>query len=577
MLICMQLLLNPKKVDIERQSENNMLCLFDITEDAQRYIFSRALPLSPLTVYNTSKEAREWMTALVTHVRDDQDFRMVCAAGDMLSLLCDVLPHDTYTVTRERALIGLSEAFKVGNTTIMDLLFSLPVAKGDAFFQPCFSVACSVGSYKTATAVAVRWGLSQRPNPTKQDINVRVFIEACRQENTPLLAEMIPGLETGAWRPCWTGLFNACEQGNERMFNFFFQYISDELDTNSMNTILGYALEGGGLAIVSTLLGKGATYVRGIQGDLCYTAYTSMVDLTPILTLVPAFTPELLDYAATTNNVSFLKRVIDQSPVFYVLTQQDIDSSFRKACSVPNIEFNGEVIQYLLSLGASDYNSALMSGCEQLNIPLVKELLYMGANVYSEALKYVCGPKSKFRDQTSNAACVELAIILIDDAPTGTDFDDAFDGAVRNRRLELVNLIIDKGDLSVECLNKYLYQLSIHGFSDSVKRIITKGATDVNEALRLASAKAQSSTIEILIENGADNLDVALLMLCYFSENTPRAVQRSEIARLLIQKGASVIQIALDLCSKSYDEADGINAHKRVIDVLRNSLNGVHQ
>lgn len=342
-----------------------MFTLFDLTEDAQRVVLSMSQPLTPIHLYHTSTEARACMRRLVVPFVNDNDFKIACTRGDILSILYNTSPHGKYLVDENRLIVGLVEALKTDNDLLIKFLVLLPVRKGKEFFQEAFKVACKEGTFSAAAKLAHQWAYTHGERLNNKMILIKIFKGACLQGNIRLLDEALRKVPHShkSWRPMHVGLSLACKKGDMHLFSFFLEHLSGVLPDPLKPTILEHALEGGKALIIAKLLEMGALQSPRVVSHARYNIYEGVEDLVPVLTLVPRVAVELLYHASSNNNSDMFERVWAQSKGIFRFSQEHINSAFLRACASPNIRITDDLIQKLLNLGANNFDEALMELC----------------------------------------------------------------------------------------------------------------------------------------------------------------------------------------------------------------------
>jgi ankyrin repeat protein len=152
---------------------------------------------------------------------------------------------------------------------------------------------------------------------------------------------------------------------------------------------------------------------------------------------------------------------------------------------------NHEFVNWILSLGCTNYDNGLLGACAGGNDDLTFFMIELGAN----------------------------------------DFKGAFIQTAKHGQLRLGKLLAEKYTLTLNAFNLSLGRACCNDDRPFVDFCIDKGCTNWDYGLRMASACGNVSIIDLMIEKGG-NLSEGLMGAC--------AANRIDIVKLILSKGASV-------------------------------------
>ncbi len=99
-------------------------------------------------------------------------------------------------------------------------------------------------------------------------------------------------------------------------------------------------------------------------------------------------------------------------------------------------------------------------------------------------------------------------------------------------------------------LSQGLLLAGLHGHIDIAQLLIDNGATDINMGLYGACSFGKLSIVKFMLDKGANSLDFGLETVCRVKSRAIDVSQLNDIIRLLIQRGAN----ECSHCHKSMQE-----------------------
>jgi ankyrin repeat protein len=276
-----------------------------------------------------------------------------------------------------------------------------------------------------------------------------------------------------------------------------------------------------------------------------------------------------------------------------------------------------DIIDFLLSHGANDYNRALIAAIRNKNPDLVQFFLRLGIDNYIDALNAaaVIGDLDLVRHflnllrahqgnwlganqlawatfmaaRENHSAVVdelvrqgadlnaalrgaafgnhrELVQQLIDQG--ATDFDAAMEEAASKNHQSLIEFFMSRGANQPADLNQALVGAARGGHVDLMMFLLDHGANDVNSALVVAARRSPihqgvSDAVDFLLDHGANNYNQALIAAAAGLGN------RTPILQQMIDHGATAVNQAL----RAAAERGKINAIEFLIDHGATNLN----
>lgn len=182
----------------------------------------------------------------------------------------------------------------------------------------------------------------------------------------------------------------------------------------------------------------------------------------------------------------------------------------------------------------TNYNIALCYACHFERIDIVKYLISIGANDWNDGLVSAC-----------NSGNVELVNFMIHKG--ATDWNGGIRASATYGKIKITEIMLQHKPSN---LSQGLLLAGLHGHIDIAQLLIDNGATDINMGLYGACSFGKLSIVKFMLDKGANSLDFGLETVCRVKSRAIDVSQLNDIIRLLIQRGAN----ECSHCHKSMQE-----------------------
>lgn len=447
-----------------------MLRLSDITEDAVRIIASNLLYTSQISMYNSSDGFRQLMCEVISPISEVSDFVRCCEKGEVLSLLYDGVHGQGHICRRAGFDTALETAFKSNDLHFLQFLllysekyygtsngaevgnYKVPIK----FFKKYLSMAFAYSSLEIVNYVLKEAKKTFSASVFARFIHAtlsRYFNVACCLSNILLLSEILkeerwPFKIQFSLKILERGLRTSCEKRDIGTINVIATAIPQRSLPSFYRKILLYSVKCGNSSLVAYAVNKGAVIGNGALRDIDITKYRSIVVLMELITELPQFAPIVLVKAAPMRNATIIKQLMERGgrdpTCSWCFSDRELMRALETACATRRSRLEDANIQYLLTLGISNYDSAFVMACISLNTSIAEYFMTVGVSLYSRALEIMCSNVGSKEESSKSLSLMEK---ILDRAPSDVYFNEALAVATEHKYTAARNLILNKGRL----------------------------------------------------------------------------------------------------------------------------------
>lgn len=337
---------------------------------------------------------------------------------------------------------------------------------------------------------------------------------ACKGNNIDIfkmyMHKIPPSLFGGTW--CWFDnycLQHVCETGNMKFIKFIIKkgYIGWHFG------LLG-ACEGGHMKIVKYMTNKFTHYDKK-KGCATHRSIYNINDCMMVACIsgniqIVKYLIKKIKYFKDTHDLErcleyYLQYAcrgghVELIEYFMSIGAKDVNSAMETACRWGNIE----IVKIMINNGATNWNQCLEEGCRGGYNDIVKLMILKGANAYNIGLKYACG-----------GGCLEIVELMLKNG--GIYYDEGLRMACSMGNIEIIKLMASK---NID-LYSGLYNACFYEYVELAEMIISKdknGTIDYNTILENACTYGNTRIVKLLVEKGANNWRGGLMHGCEFGK-----------------------------------------------------------
>jgi hypothetical protein len=211
-----------------------------------------------------------------------------------------------------------------------------------------------------------------------------------------------------------------------------------------------------------------------------------------------------LEYACVGGDMKTVQHVMDLG-----------DKSYNNGFVSATMGGHRGIAEYMLKLGASDVNTALRMLANKWIYPeMIDWVVSLGANNFQEVLMCICR-ENLIPTYESKFEAVKRLLEY-----GATDINAGFRAACRTRYHELINILIIHGatDINGGLIN------ACSGYIDIVRMLLDLGATAYNRGLTIACLYGNLDIAKLMVENGAYSFYRTRYMLTNHHTSRPKCI-----------------------------------------------------